>query len=240
MINKTPQADALIQQGKAALQSGDLPKATELLNQAVRLYWAAGEFYKAAAETGNYGWTLRRQGRPDLARTYLLGAADLFDRVNLAEFAARHRAAAQEDEILLTPELLAQLPPAVRGALERGDLAGLQFALDALPAAEQSLVYEQLAAAGVVSDPVAADSNAAIKQFEPLLHAIADVARGSYEDRADIEQALDDLERKGWRLRKVVHKIWQGQRNAQALTYGLDELDAQLIRRVLEILAATP
>jgi hypothetical protein len=240
MTNKTPQADNLIEQGRAALQAGDLPRATDLLNQAVRLYWAAGEFYKAAAETGNFGWALRRQGRPDLAKPYLLGAAELFERVNLAEFAARHREAAADDALLLTPELLAQLPPAVRGALERGDLAGLQFALDALPTAEQSIVYQQLVAAGVISDPAAEDAAAAIKQFEPLLQDIAAVAQGTSIDKAEIERTLDDLESKGWRLRKAVQKIWQGQRSAQALTYGLDELDAQIIRRVLEILAATP
>jgi tetratricopeptide (TPR) repeat protein len=237
-ISKTPQADALIERGKAALQAGDLLQATDLLNQAVRLYWAAGEFYKAAAETGNYGWALRRQGRPDLAKPYLLGAAELFDRVNLADFAARHREAAEDDKALLTAELLAQLPPAVRGALERGDRSALQFALDALPAAEQSLVYERLSAAGVITDPAAEDATAAIEQFEPLLQGIVDVARGSSDDRSEIERTLDELEHKGWRLRKPVQKIWQGQRSVAALTYGLDEMDARLIRRILELLAA--
>lgn len=230
-------ADELIQRGRALLDQEQLPAATELLNQAVKLYWAAGEQYTAAAQIGNYGWALRRKGRPDLARPYLEEAARLFAEMGLAEFAERHRFAAEDVNPGVTAELLASLPPAIRGALERGDVGGLQFALDALPLAERELVIERLTAAGIINVDEGGESQAqALQQFEPLLAGIVAVARGQREDQAEIEAALEDLERKGWQLRTAALRIWQGERRAEALTAGLDELDAALVQRTLELL----
>ncbi|EFO79765.1 hypothetical protein OSCT_2363 [Oscillochloris trichoides DG-6] len=230
------EADAMIARGRTLVEQGRLPEATDLLNQAVKRYWAAGDFYSAAAQTGNYGWLLRRLGRADLARPYLEHAAQIFDDIGLADFAERHRFAANDVASVLEPDFLASLPPAVRGALERGDGAGLQAALDALPIAEQQLIFEQLSAAGVVSDVSEEQAEAAVQQFEPLLQAIATVARGDDSERADVEQALEDLERKGWQIRQPVLKIWQGARNRGALTAQLDPSDAALVARILAIL----
>lgn len=233
------QADALVARGRELLERGELPAATELLNRAVKLYWAAGEQYAAAAQIGNYGWALRRKGRPDLARPYLAEAANLFEQMGLRDYAERHRFAAEDAHTGLTPELLDGLPPAVRGALERGDVAGLQFALDALGVAERGLIVERLTAAGVVSAGGDADDTAeAVRQFEPLLQGIAAVARGEQGERAEIETALADLERKGWRLRRPVEKIWAGERRPGPLTQNLDELDRALVERILALLGA--
>jgi tetratricopeptide (TPR) repeat protein len=235
------EAEALIVRGRELLERGDLPAATELLNQAVRRYWAVGDQYAAAAQIGNYGWALRRKGRPDLARPYLEEAARLFGEMGMADFAERHRFAAEDAHAGVTPELLDSLPSAVRGALERGDVAGLQFALDALQVAERELVVERLTAAGVISVGSGEQSTEeAVSQFEPLLQGIAAVACGVGEDRADIEQTLDELERKGWRLRRAVEKIWAGERRPGPLTQNLDELDLALVTRLLVILAEKP
>lgn len=231
------EADALIARGKALIAT-DLPQATDLLNQAVKLYWAAGEYYSAAAQTGNYGWALRRMGRPDLARPYLARAAEIFADLGLTDFAERHQAAADDIAADLTPEFLASLPPMVRRAIEQQDGAALQFAINALPPDEQQMVIDRLAAIGLIS--LADDDDTAgqaVQQFEPLLQAIAAVARGDERERPDVEQALNDLERKGWRIRKAVHQIWQGERRRQRLTYGLDEIDTALVHRILDILA---
>jgi hypothetical protein len=89
----------------------------------------------------------------------------------------------------------------------------------------------------VISDVATQTPEDTLRQFEPLLQGIVRVARGDAAERADIEIALNDLEQKGWRIRKSVQKIWDGQRHDGPLTYGLDELDAALVRRVLAILA---
>ncbi len=234
-------ADGLIARGRALLEQGELARATDLLNEAVRLYWAVGEQYTAAAQIGNYGWALRRQGRADLARPYLEQAATLFEQMGLQEFAERHRFAAEDAHPGVTAELLASLPPAVRGALERADVAGLQVALDALSLAERELVLERLMAAGIVAalggDDAAVDHAEALRQFEPLLQGIAAVARGAETERAEVELALEDVERKGWRLRTAAEQIWAGERRLASLTHGLDELDRALIERILTILA---
>ncbi len=230
-------ADALVARGRTLLERGDLPTATNLLNQAVKLYWAIGEQYAAAAQIGNYGWALRRKGRPDLARPYLEQAAEIFAQLGMADFAERHRFAAEDDHAGVTPELLAGMPPAVRGALERGDVAGLQFALDALPVAERALLVERLVAAGVISTGGGETStDEAVRQFEPLLQGIAGVALGDQSERAEIETTLGDLERKGWRMRGVVAQIWAGERNPDALTQNLDELDRALVARILALI----
>ena len=235
-------ADGLIARGRTLLEQGELARATELLNQAVRLYWAAGEQYTAAAQIGNYGWALRRKGRADLARPYLEQAATLFAQMGLQEFAERHRFAAEDANPGVTAELLASLPPAVRGALERANVAGLQGALDALPIAEHELVLERLMAAGIVTalgsgDDAAPDHAEALHQFEPLLQGIVAVARGAEAERAEVELALEDVERKGWRLRTAAAQIWAGERRLASLTDGLDELDRALIARILAMLA---
>ncbi|RRR78400.1 MAG: tetratricopeptide repeat protein [Candidatus Viridilinea halotolerans] len=231
------EADALIDQGRVLLERGDLPKATDLLNQAVRHYWNVGEYYAAAAQTGNYGWALRRRGRPDLARPYLEQAADLFSQIGLAEFAERHRLAAEDAHSGLTPELLASMPTHVRAALERGDGHELQLALDALNIAERQIVIERLTAAGVIRTGGADDEAAeALEQFAPLLADLAMVARGDASNRPELEQTLHDLERKGWQLRDPVLAIWAGERDVAQLTQGLDPLDQALVKQVLALL----
>jgi len=233
------EADALIHRGRALLEEGDLPTATRLLNEAVQLYWKIGDYYAAAAQTGNYGWALRRRGRPDLARPYLEQAATIFSEIGLTEFAERHRFAAEDAHAGLSSELLQSMPPAVRGALERSDLSGLQFALDALPLAERELLVERLVAAGVIQTAGGSDeATEAVRQFTPLLEGIAAVARGDETDRAEIEATLEDLERKGWHLRRSVERIWSGERNRDLLVQDLDPLDRALVEQILALLKA--
>ena len=76
----------------------------------------------------------------------------------------------------------------------------------------------------------------ALDNLEPLLQAIADVARGNSQHRAEIEEVLQQLQQNGYEIAGAVRRIWEGERDANALTDGLDEQDSVLVRRVLEIL----
>ena len=67
-----------------------------------------------------------------------------------------------------------------------------------------------------------------------LLDAIAGLAQGRPDiDRARVEEALDELQQRGFLLRDPVQRIWQGERDAAALTAGLDATDTRLIAAML-------
>ena len=80
------------------------------------------------------------------------------------------------------------------------------------------------------------DMDQVLHNFDPLLRDIAAVARGHDESREQVVQVLPQLEENGWRLTDAVHRIWEGERDAEALTANVDHNSAQLIRRILELI----
>ncbi len=82
---------------------------------------------------------------------------------------------------------------------------------------------------------VADEKRQVLQEFEPLLQGIA-AAVNDEGLRAEIEPQLAQGEEKGRRLTEAVHRIWAGEREAEALTAGIDGNSAQLVRRVLELL----
>jgi hypothetical protein len=97
-------------------------------------------------------------------------------------------------------------------------------------------VLEVLAGAAAPEAAAGPDMAAVLEQFAPLLQAIADVARGDDTSRAEIEQALPQLEQNGWMIADATRRIWAGERDAAALCEGIDPNSAMLVRRVLEVL----
>jgi tetratricopeptide (TPR) repeat protein len=75
-----------------------------------------------------------------------------------------------------------------------------------------------------------------LEHFEPFLQDLASAAKDE-TGRGELEAILAEIEANGWRLADPVHRIWTGERDAEALTAGLDAKDSTLIRRLLEILA---
>lgn len=134
--------------------------------------------------------------------------------------------------------VLVSAPAAVRAAFEQeGEEfnAALHAALAELPEAEAAALVQRLQAAGLISSPDGPDMTQVLNQFEPLLQGIA-AATKDESLREPIEPVLTQLEEKGWRLTDPVHRIWAGERVAEALTAGLDEKDTAMVRRVLELL----
>ena len=67
------------------------------------------------------------------------------------------------------------------------------------------------------------------------------VASGSGVRRGDIEEALTELETQGYQIRDAVLRIWwHGERDATALTRELNEREAVLVHRVLEMIGEKP
>jgi PAS domain-containing protein len=140
--------------------------------------------------------------------------------------------------------LLSGLPEAVREALLSGDEEQFNAAFAQLTPEQQQAVMTVLEddAGQSGSEAEQEDEDRAeevLREFEPLLQAIAAVARGDAEGREKIEELLPQLEEKGWHISDAVGRIWAGERDAEALTGGLDEQDAALVRRVLELLEST-
>jgi tetratricopeptide (TPR) repeat protein len=139
----------------------------------------------------------------------------------------------------MTPErVLASLPPTLRDAYQRKDEAALQYAMlfrspEQKQAISDAITYlnEQEHQANMA--PI-------IEASVPILEAIAEVAVGRDSLRTKIEDLLPDLEAKGFRIRDAVHRIWTGERDANALTEGLNELETVLVVKVLEFIQIMP
>jgi hypothetical protein len=78
-----------------------------------------------------------------------------------------------------------------------------------------------------------------LRQAEPLLQAIAAIALGNTAQKLEVEEALAAMEQQGFHLRAATQRIWNGERDAAALTAGLDDIDSALVQRVLTLLAET-
>jgi hypothetical protein len=75
-----------------------------------------------------------------------------------------------------------------------------------------------------------------LAQFDPLLRAIAAVAKGETTHRDQIEAALPELQANGWQLMTAVYRLWDGERDLAKLMAGLDLQDSLLIKRIVDLL----
>jgi len=135
------------------------------------------------------------------------------------------------------------LPPSIVAAFQSGDAAQVQAALAQLSPEEQNAVQEKLLAiaqeAGIDAEEAASlERTKLLARFDPLLRAIAAVANGDETQRQVIETRLTDLQKNGWQLLSPVQRIWNGERDADSLSQGLDEQDSALVKRVLEYVDA--
>jgi tetratricopeptide (TPR) repeat protein len=135
-------------------------------------------------------------------------------------------------------EQLAELPEPMRSALEAGDSEALQAAIDALPEEDAQAVIELLDRVfpSDEAEEEELDEAQILEELDPLLLAVAEVARGRDELREDVELALTELAEAGWLLTGAVRRIWAGERDARALTAEVDPGSAPLVLRILELL----
>ncbi len=72
------------------------------------------------------------------------------------------------------------------------------------------------------------------QQFGSLLPAFA-TAKDNLEALAQVEEILPDLEAQGWHLTQALYRVWAGEKDWQKLSEELDDQEALVILRVLEI-----
>jgi hypothetical protein len=135
--------------------------------------------------------------------------------------------------------VLAMLPEEVRRATEARDISRLKAALVALPPEAVPAIVGQLRDVGILAGGEdRSGATTLVEDFAPLLADIVAVASGDDSRRAVVEQVLAGLAQVGWQLQTPVAMIWEGERDPDLLTAGLDDEEVILVRRALELLVA--
>ncbi len=82
-----------------------------------------------------------------------------------------------------------------------------------------------------------AGSEQKIKQHRQLIEAIVRAANGDTQARTQVEATFEQLIAGNWMIVDAVKRIWEGERDIDSLTEGIDRNSALIIRRVLSMLA---
>ncbi len=137
---------------------------------------------------------------------------------------------------------MADLPEAVRAAIDTQDADAFQQAMDALSTERARAVLDMLQAKGIVGVGPAPEEEMGevLAELDGVLGAIADVAKGECSQRDEVEAVLPRLEQTGWRLNGVAQRIWDGERNLANLTAGLDPNSARLVENIFERITGKP
>ena len=101
------------------------------------------------------------------------------------------------------------------------------------PGDESEVTLQRLQAVGLIQAPAGPNMAQVLAKFEPLLQRI--VAAADDEPlRPQIEPILAQLQENGLMLTDAAHRIWAGERDAEALTAGLDDQDGAPVRNLLQ------
>ncbi len=140
-------------------------------------------------------------------------------------------------------KLLDLFPSDLQKAIKSRDMAKFMGIVEKMPVEEAKALVEAFepvaAKLGLVLEPPKGpDTEKVLRDFEPLLQAITAIAKGKGDDnrKAQIEEGLSRLEKKGWHLSDAVRRIWNGERDPDALASDLDIDSACLVQRILELI----
>jgi len=138
-------------------------------------------------------------------------------------------------------EVIESLPPKVKAAFEMDGPEAVQAfseAMNELPDEESKEIIDKLSDAGILAS--APDEQEIIQAFDPMLRAIAAVAKGELDAdvRLKILKDLAGLKSNGWKLDEPTNRIWDGERDQEALCQGLDPTHQELVGRILELIEA--
>jgi hypothetical protein len=219
-------------------RTGDRTAAVQFQALAMRYDYQSGDPENCASSHGNLSVYMERHGHAlaeVLAHRLAAGSILLQMQSGYLSMALDH---------LSTAELPSQPPPFSEVVETVQSIEGVRFQalFDRLPRtcpdgdAALARLWE-LVAENRARPAQGPDLTQLLAEFETFLQAFASNAKDETR-RGELEPILADLEAKGFRLTDPVHRIWAGERDAEALTAGLDAQDSALIRRLLELLAA--
>ncbi|HEU4329099.1 MAG TPA: tetratricopeptide repeat protein [Roseiflexaceae bacterium] len=231
-------------------RQGDTQRAIDSYQQVLTIARETGERQDEASASWNIGFALARRGDAAQAIPYLEQGLAYYRTVGhpraagMAATVAHVRRHGVLPEASLPPEPASRapipptppldLPEAVREAVERRDDTALNAALADMPPEQARAITAWLEQAGLVGRGPGMEQ--ILRDFAPLLRAAASAAGGNTERRAEVEAMLPRLEQAGWQLTAPLRRLWAGERDAAALTAGIDENTAALVRNILDLL----
>lgn len=211
---------------------GHLSQATEFVRAALRYAYLSGDPASCAISHNNLAGYLHRNGAAEFL-IHILAAALLELQMGAGHLQTILSSIARLD-LPATPPSYAELVEQVEQT-EGVDFRELFARLparapdgDAAIAAVWEMVMQRR------SDP---DMAQILEEWQPLLSAIAAIAFGNDTARVQIEKLLSELEEKDWHIGAAVRAIWDGEREAKKLLAGLDDSDATLVKRILELIS---
>ncbi|GAB4207321.1 MAG: hypothetical protein OHK0022_35390 [Roseiflexaceae bacterium] len=231
-------------------RQGQTKRAIDSYQQVLAITRESGERQDEASASWNIGFALARAGEPAQAIPYLEQGLAYYRTVGhpraagMAATLAHVRRHGTLPEATLPPEPVdlaevspappLDLPAAVRAAVEQRDDAALSAALAELPPEQARALTAWLEQAGLVGRGPGMEQ--ILRDFAPLLRAAAAAAQGDIGRRVEIEALLPRLEQGGWQLTAPLRRLWDGERDTAALTAGIDENSAVLVREILGLL----
>ena len=95
----------------------------------------------------------------------------------------------------------------------------------------QALVVQLQGSGPIDSGPTPAEI---LAKLGPLIEAVVAAAGGHAQARAQVEGLFDTLTQNGWRIVEPICRVWAGERDAAALTAGIDTNSALVVREILK------
>ncbi|OPZ10570.1 MAG: hypothetical protein BWZ10_02354 [candidate division BRC1 bacterium ADurb.BinA364] len=138
---------------------------------------------------------------------------------------------------------LNELPKLLAEAIRSGDAQAIQRQLSQLSERERAAVTVamrktagRMKRQSAAIAPSEADLRRVVAYFDPLLRAIAAVAKGhgGRELRKSLEAEFQELASQGSKLGDAAKAIWDGELDLETIDHDLGPVDARLARRILE------
>jgi Tetratricopeptide repeat len=253
LANPADIAIDLHQLGTIAQDQEDWAEAERYYRESLTIKEQLGDAALAATTCNQLAIVARRSDRPDEAEGWYKRALELIEKVNPG--GSDHANYLNNLSYLLVNEVQ-------RGNAEQGRLAEARSNAEKALAIKEKLdasseIWKTLSILADIAALEGRTEEAQVyrrreretfaafegnryhidQQHGQLIAAIVAASKGDTQARANVEAALPDAEKNGWRITDATQRIWAGERDWHSLVEGIDSNSALLILRVLETIA---